>query len=307
MAERTVSHSRLAEPIRIVSSALNSPTLGRMCGCSLWSNQRFEGAVVYIRPRAWLGQRLELPQLLKGVDLPTDARCLDLATGLGWGDGRDSAGSSLRNKRVRRLRFRHPAPCARVSELAGLGLQNDVVPRGRQAAAFARSSDLAVCLYGLHHLRGYLEALKEIARVLKPSGAFAMIDPVRSKDKPHGGHCGIEILMRAQLMQLLDQARFEVILPRVSFGAGGWSRGTGSDPTYLNKAPQSAWVAGPSCGSIAPQSVTGVPQAIHVEATGSTSVANRARRFSSASSGKHSYIAKPAPNHIAANTPNAKP
>jgi ubiquinone/menaquinone biosynthesis C-methylase UbiE len=40
--------------------------------------------LVYSRPRGWVGQRIELPNLLKGVEFPLYARCLDLATGLGW-------------------------------------------------------------------------------------------------------------------------------------------------------------------------------------------------------------------------------
>lgn len=176
--------------------------------------------LVYSRPRAWIGQRLELPQLLKGVELPAHARCLDLATGLGWA----TAG-------IARV-----APSATIMSV---DYDFEVLPRAREylnsqgSASNAtlcradgkrlpfrnRSFDLVVCLYGLHHFRGYLEALKEIARVLKPSGAFALIDPVRSKDKPPEGHGGMEVLTRSQLMRLLDQAGFEVISSRVSFGA----------------------------------------------------------------------------------------
>jgi hypothetical protein len=47
--------------------------------------------------------------------------------------------------------------------------------------------DLVVCLYGLHHFCGYLGASQEIARVLKPRGTFALIDPIRRADKPSQG------------------------------------------------------------------------------------------------------------------------
>ena len=117
--------------------------------------------LVYSRPRAWVGQRLELPSLLKGVDLPLYARCLDLATGLGWA----TAG-------IARI-----APSARI---VSVDYDVDVLPRAREylksqpagsIAAFCRadgkrlpfpdgSFDLVVCLYGLHHFLGYLDALK---------------------------------------------------------------------------------------------------------------------------------------------------
>lgn len=175
--------------------------------------------LVYSRPRAWIGQRFELPQLLKGVELPRNARCLDLATGLGWA----TAGIA---------RVAPPATIVSVDydfEVLPLtrkylnsqgAASNATLCRadGKRLPVRDRSFDLVVCLYGLHHFRGYLEALKEIARVLKPSGAFALIDPVRSKDK-RSGPIGFEILTRAQMMQLLDQAGFEVISSRVSFGA----------------------------------------------------------------------------------------
>jgi len=197
--------------------------LGRMGVCEDQHGVLMHGLgrwLVYSRPRAWLGQRLELPRLLKGVKLPRAARCLDLATGLGWA----SAG-------IARI-----APSATI---ISVDYDFEVLPRAREyinaqrAASIAtmcradgkrlpmrdRSFDLVVCLYGLHHFRGYLDALKEIARVLKPGGTFALIDPLRSKDKPTGGHGGMEIVTRAQMMRLLDEAGFEVVSSRVSFGS----------------------------------------------------------------------------------------
>jgi SAM-dependent methyltransferase len=80
------------------------------------------------------------------------------------------------------------------------------------------SFDLAICLYGLHHFRGYFQALHEIARVLKPGGTFALIDPVRSPRKPPGGHHGTEVLTSEELDRMLSAAGFEVVQFRVSLG-----------------------------------------------------------------------------------------
>jgi ubiquinone/menaquinone biosynthesis C-methylase UbiE len=176
--------------------------------------------LIYSRPRAWLGQRIELPRLLKDVKLPIDARCLDLATGLGWA----TAG-------IARI-----APTARI---VSIDYDFDVLSRAREYlnsqgagsnATFCRadgkrlpfrdrSFDLIVCLYGLHHFRGYLDALREIARALKPRGTFALIDPIRGRDTPPGGHHGTEVLTRAELLRMLDEAGFEVISSRISFRA----------------------------------------------------------------------------------------
>lgn len=173
--------------------------------------------VVYSRARAWIGHRWEMPKLLKGIELPPNPRCLDLATGIGWA----TAGIA------------HLAPAATI---VSVDYDFDVLPRTREyltsqgAAHHAsmcradgkrlpmrdQSFDLVVCLYGLHHVRGYRDALKEIARVLKANAIFAFIDPVRSKEKPSLG--GLEVLTHAQLMQSLDDAGFEVISSRVSFG-----------------------------------------------------------------------------------------
>jgi ubiquinone/menaquinone biosynthesis C-methylase UbiE len=147
--------------------------------------------LVYSRPRAWLGQTIELPSLLKDVNLPSHAWCLDLATGLGWA----TAG-------IARI-----FPSARI---VSVDYDFGVLPRTREylnsqvlgfKAALCRadgkrlpfrdrSFDLVVCLYGFHHFRGYLAALQEIARVLKPTGAFGLIEPLRGADKPPGGHHG---------------------------------------------------------------------------------------------------------------------
>jgi len=176
--------------------------------------------LVYSRPRAWLGQVLEIPHLLKEVHLPTDARCLDLAAGLGW--------ASVGIARI--------APSARI---VSIDYDFEVLPRalkyldaqklritpklcradGKCLPFSDHTFDLVVCLYGLHHFRGYLEALKEIARVLKPNGTFGLIDPVRGDDKPPGGHHGTEVLTREELRHLLDEAGFEIVTWRFSFGA----------------------------------------------------------------------------------------
>src|SRR5260370_39985234 len=40
--------------------------------------------LVYSRPRAWLGMAVEVPGLLRGINISRGATCLDIATGLGW-------------------------------------------------------------------------------------------------------------------------------------------------------------------------------------------------------------------------------
>jgi ubiquinone/menaquinone biosynthesis C-methylase UbiE len=72
------------------------------------------------------------------------------------------------------------------------------------------SFDLVLCLYGLHHFRGYFEALLEIARVLKTSGTFALIDPIRRANKPPGGHHGTDVPTSDELNRMLTEAGFEV-------------------------------------------------------------------------------------------------
>jgi SAM-dependent methyltransferase len=80
------------------------------------------------------------------------------------------------------------------------------------------SFDLVLCLYGLHHFRGYLEALREIARVLRSTGTFVLIDPVRNPNKPPGGHHGTDVPTREELDRMLGEAGFEIVLSPVSLG-----------------------------------------------------------------------------------------
>lgn len=175
--------------------------------------------IVYSRPRAWLGMAVEIPGLLRGVELPHGAKCLDIATGLGWA----SAGIARRD------------PSARI---VSLDYDGTVLPRTREylsahgAAANAApcqadgkhlpfrngAFDLVVCLYGLHHVCGYLDALREIARVLKSTGTFALIDPIRKAGKPPGGHHGTEVPTREELGRMLREAGFETARSRESLG-----------------------------------------------------------------------------------------
>ena len=78
--------------------------------------------------------------------------------------------------------------------------------------------DLVLCLYGFHHCRGYLEALREAARLLKPDGKLALIDRVRKSGKPPGGHHGTEVLTNDELQRMLGKAGFRSVSPRVSLG-----------------------------------------------------------------------------------------
>ncbi|MFZ0889733.1 MAG: methyltransferase domain-containing protein [Candidatus Binataceae bacterium] len=173
--------------------------------------------VVYSRPRAWLGMAVEMPSLLRGVGLPRGARCLDIATGLGWA----TAALARRD------------PSARI---VALDYDGTILPRTREYlrsheagsnVALCRadakrlpfrdgSFDLVLCLYGLHHFRGYLDALREIARVLKSSGNFALIDPLRSAGKPPRGHHGTDVPTRGELERMLGEAGFEIVRSHIS-------------------------------------------------------------------------------------------
>jgi ubiquinone/menaquinone biosynthesis C-methylase UbiE len=175
---------------------------------------------VYSRPRAWLGMAVEIPRLLRGIDVPHGAKCLDIATGLGWA----AAGVARRDD---------------SAWIVALDYDEKILPRAREylgsRGAGARitlcrgdakflpfrdeSFDLVLCLYGLHHFRGYLDALREIARVLKSGGIFALIDPVRNSNKPPGGHHGTEVLTRDELQRMLDTAGFSIARCRVSLGS----------------------------------------------------------------------------------------
>lgn len=175
--------------------------------------------LVYSRPRAWLGMAVEVPRLLRGAGIPRGARCLDIATGLGWA----TAGVIRRD------------PSARI---VALDYDGTILPRTREYLRehgganvglcrgdgkhlpFANGSfDLVLCLYGLHHFRGYLEALREVARVLKTTGTFALIDPIRRPGKPPGGHHGTEVPTPDELDRMLGEAGFEILESRVSMGS----------------------------------------------------------------------------------------
>ena len=176
--------------------------------------------LVYSRPRAWLGMAIEIPSLLRDVEIPQGARCLDIATGLGWA----TVGLLRRDPSV---------------HVIALDYDGTILPRTRQylsdhgAAANVElcrgdgkhlpfrsgSFDLVLCLYGLHHFRGYSDALRDIARVMKPQGTFALIDPVRRSGKPPGGHHGTEVPTKEELDRMLADSGFEVSKSRVSRGS----------------------------------------------------------------------------------------
>lgn len=175
--------------------------------------------LVYSRPRAWLGMALELPGLLRGVELPRGARCLDIATGLGWA----AAGLVRRDPSARIVATDYDGmilPDTRQYLHSHGAAPNTALCRAdAKHLPFPDSTfDLVLCLYGLHHFRGYLESLREIARVLAPSGIFALIDPIRKPGKPAGGHHGTDVLTRDELQRMLAQAGFEVVRSRVSLG-----------------------------------------------------------------------------------------
>jgi ubiquinone/menaquinone biosynthesis C-methylase UbiE len=178
--------------------------------------------IVYGRPRAWLGMTLEIPNLLRGIDLPRGAFCLDIATGLGWA----SAGIARRDPSARVVSLDYDAtilPYTREYLNAHGAAANAALCRADAKHLPFRDGafDLVVCLYGLHHVCGYREALREIARVLRPAGTFAMIDPVRKSGKPragHHGHHGLEVPTREELDRMLREAGFANVMSQLSLG-----------------------------------------------------------------------------------------
>ena len=176
--------------------------------------------LVYSRPRAWLGMAFEIPNLLRGVQIRRGGTCLDIATGLGWAS---------------RGVLRHDASV----RIVALDYDETILPRSREYlrshavatnVALCRADakhlpfrddrfDLVICLYGLHHFRGSLTALREIARVLKFGGTFALIDPVRNPGKPPGSHHGLEVSTSDELQRMLAEAGFEILRSRVLLGS----------------------------------------------------------------------------------------
>jgi ubiquinone/menaquinone biosynthesis C-methylase UbiE len=173
--------------------------------------------LVYSRPRAWLGMTVEVPRLLSGITIPRGARCLDIATGLGWA----SAGLVRRDASAQVVALDYdgtilPRTREYLSSHASAGQVTLCRADGKRLPFRDGSFDLVLCLYGLHHFRGYFDALREIARVLKASGTFALIDPIRRANKPAGGHHGTEVPTSDELNRMLAEAGFEVAKSRTS-------------------------------------------------------------------------------------------
>ena len=174
--------------------------------------------LVLSRARAWFGARVEVPRLLRGISIPHGATCLDIASGLGWA----SAGLARQDPSARIVALDYDGTVLPRTRdyLTSHGAANTMICRAdAKHLPFGVSTfDLVLCLYGLHHCRGYLEALREIARVLKLDGTLALIDPVRKPGKPPGGHHGTEVLTSQELQQMLGKAGFRSVSPRVSMG-----------------------------------------------------------------------------------------
>ncbi|MGH7933358.1 MAG: class I SAM-dependent methyltransferase [Candidatus Binataceae bacterium] len=175
--------------------------------------------LVYSRPRAWFGMAVEIPGLLRGIKVPRGAICLDMATGRGWA----SAGLVRRDPSARVVALDYDGtilPHARDYLRSHGAAANAALCRsdGKRLPFRDGSFDLVLCLYGLHHFHGYLEALREIARVLKSSGTFAMIDPIRNPGSRPGRHHGTEVPTRDELNRMLCDAGFEIVLSRISIG-----------------------------------------------------------------------------------------
>jgi len=175
--------------------------------------------LVYSRPRAWLGATVEIPRLLRGLSIPRAAICLDIATGIGWA----SWGLLRREASARIVALDYDGtilPQTRAY-LRSHGAATSVVACRADAKLLPFQQDkfdLALCMYGLHHFRGYAAALREIARVLKVGGTFAMIDPIRSPGKSSTNHHGLEVVTGEELQSLLGDAGFAVLRSQVSLG-----------------------------------------------------------------------------------------
>ncbi len=176
--------------------------------------------VVYSRPRAWVGMAIEIPNLLRGLQLPRAATCLDIATGIGWA----SRGLVRRDPSVQVVALDYDGtslPRTRAYLSSHAAATNIALCRAdaKHLPFRAGRFDLVLCLYGLHHFRGYLAALREIARVLKPGGAFALIDPVRKPGRPPSGHHGMELTTIEELYRMLAEAGFDILRSHVSLGS----------------------------------------------------------------------------------------
>ena len=175
--------------------------------------------VVYSRPRAWLGMAVEIPNLLRGVPIPRAATCLDIATGLGWA----SAGVGRRDASAQIVALDYDgAILPRAREYVrshGAGANTTLCRADAKSLPFRDGRfDLVLCLYGLHHFRGYLAALREIARVLAPGGTFALIDPIRKPGKPSAHHHGLDVATPEEVHRMLGEAGFDILRAHVSLG-----------------------------------------------------------------------------------------
>jgi len=162
---------------------------------------------------------VEVPRLLRGERIPHGARCLDVATGLGWA----TAGLVRLEPSAQIVAVDYDEtilPRAReyLREHGAAGNSGLCRADGKHLPFRDGSFDLVLCLYGLHHFRGYSEALREIARVVKPAGTFALIDPVRRPGQPPGRHDGMEVQTHDELDRMLHDAGFEIVMSRVSLG-----------------------------------------------------------------------------------------
>jgi ubiquinone/menaquinone biosynthesis C-methylase UbiE len=174
--------------------------------------------LVFSRPRGWFGMNFEIPRLLSGISIPPGATCLDIASGIGWA----SAGVARREGSARIIATDYDEAvlpqARRYLDSHGAAQTSLCRADGKHLPFRTGAFDLVLCLYGLHHVLGYREALGEIARVLNRGGKFALIDPIRKSGTPPGGHHGTEMLTVAELVQMFTEAGLECPLPQVSFG-----------------------------------------------------------------------------------------
>ena len=138
-----------------------------------------ERMLVHNQLRAAVGLRAELPFLLRGAQLPLHPRCLEIGAGLGWGTL--GLAQRINPERVVSLDYDQAIlPKARtIHRQRGAASRVEYCCADGKALPFSDGTfDLVLALYVLHHLAGYPEALREIARVTRPGGRFLFIDPV---------------------------------------------------------------------------------------------------------------------------------
>jgi hypothetical protein len=172
--------------------------------------------LVHSRLRAWLGVTLEMPSLLRGVRFPPGAKCLDIATGLGWA----TVGLVGRE------------PTARV---VALEYDGAILSRTRKYLRSHGAANAALCRADAKHLP-FSDESYDLLLVWAPSLSGLSRSPTqdrsrgqidrdvrvdRSDPEPQqapDGHHGTDVPTREELNRMLGEAGFEIVLSRVLLG-----------------------------------------------------------------------------------------